>query len=240
MRLAILSDIHGNYDALRAVLSMLDGQLIDTYACLGDIVGYGPQPSECIREIQKYDCIVVAGNHDYAVTESICMDNFNNLAKEAILWTRGKLTEEEIGFLSRLPLVESAYGSQLVHGTLYAPELFDYVKTSYDAYLSMQKMEESLCFVGHSHVPVAFIEQDVISYCLEQTIPVKSGTKVLVNVGSVGQPRDKDPRACCAIYDSAEQTVRLLRVRYNVDSVVAKIREAGLPAPLGERLRVGR
>ena len=240
MRLAILSDIHGNYDALRAVLSMLDGQLIDTYACLGDIVGYGPQPSECIREIQKYDCIVIAGNHDYAVTESICMDNFNNLAKEAILWTRGKLSEEEIGFLTRLPLVESTYGAQLVHGTLYAPELFDYVKTSYDAYLSMQKMEGNLCFVGHSHVPIAFIQGDVVSYCLEQTIPVKPGRKVLINVGSVGQPRDKDPRACCAVYDSADQTVRLLRVRYNVDSVVAKIREAGLPAPLGERLRVGR
>jgi predicted phosphodiesterase len=240
LRLAILSDIHGNYDALRAVLSMLDGQLIDTYACLGDIVGYGPQPAECIREIQKYDCIVIAGNHDYAVAEATCMENFNNLAKEAILWTRGRLAEDEVGFLAQLPLVQAAYGAHLVHGTLYAPELFDYVKTSYDAFLSMQRMQESLCFVGHSHVPVAFIEGEVISYCLDQKIQLQPGRKALVNVGSVGQPRDKDPRACCAVYDSKERTVQLLRVRYNIDAVVAKIREAGLPAPLGERLRVGR
>ena len=240
MRLAVLSDIHGNYDALRAVLSALDGELIDTYACLGDIVGYGPQPAECIREIQKYDCIVIAGNHDCAVADTTCMETFNSLAKEAILWTRGRLAEEEVNFLSRLPLVESVYGAQLVHGTLYAPELFDYVKTSYDAHLSMQKMRGTLCFVGHSHVPVAFVEGDVISYCLEQTVRLEPGRRVLFNVGSVGQPRDKDPRACCAIYDSDEQTIKLMRVRYSVESVIAKIREAGLPAPLGERLRVGR
>jgi len=240
LRYAILSDIHGNLDALKAVLSALSSEKIDAYVCLGDIVGYGPQPAECVHEIQKYGCIVVAGNHDFAVSEKLNIGNFNVLAKEAVLWTRAKLSAEDIEFLANLPLEERLEGFHVVHGTLYAPELFDYVQTSYDASLSMARMEAPLCFVGHSHVPVTFVQGQVISYSLGQVVQINPRNKVIVNVGSVGQPRDKDPRACYAVYDTESQTVLIQRTHYDIESVIAKIREAGLPVPLGERLRVGR
>ena len=240
MRYAVFSDIHGNLDALKAVLSALDRQQIDAYACLGDIVGYGPQPAECLYEINKYDCILVAGNHDFAVADRINISSFNVLAREAILWTRSKLSESEVAFLSNLPLVERLDGLDLVHGTLYAPELFDYLQTSYDAYLSMGRMKSPVCFVGHSHVPITFIQGEIIRYCLDPEIRVEPDKKAIVNVGSVGQPRDRDPRACYAIYDTDKQVVSIQRARYDIDSVIAKVKDAGLPAALGERLRLGR
>jgi len=227
-------------DALKAVLGALGREQIDAYICLGDIVGYGPQPAECLHEIKQYGCIIVAGNHDYAVAEKLCIDSVNVLAREGVLWTRAKLSAEDIEFLANLPLEDRLEGFHVVHGTLDAPELFDYVQTSYDASLSMARMEAPLCFVGHSHVPVTFVQGDVISYSLRQEIRIRPENKVVLNVGSVGQPRDKDPRACYAVYDTESQTVVIQRAPYDIEAVIGKIREAGLPAPLGERLRVGR
>lgn len=240
MRYAILSDIHGNLDALKSVLTALETQRIDSYVCLGDIVGYGPQPSECLHEIQKYSSVIVAGNHDLAACDKINIAAFNALAKEAILWTRSKLNDAELLYLSSLPLQERFESCHFVHGTLYAPELFDYVQSSYDAHLSMARMEAPVCFVGHSHVPVTFVQGDSITYSLNTTYRIEQDKKAIVNVGSVGQPRDKDPRACYAVYDVEALTVSIRRVTYDIDSVVAKVREAGLPGSLGERLRLGR
>lgn len=240
MRYAILSDIHGNLDALQAVLGELSGERVDRYVCLGDIVGYGPEPAECLREIRRCAASVVAGNHDFALCEKIDITYFNVFAREAILWTRSVLSESDVEYVEQLPLVEHLNGIDLVHGSLCGPELFDYLQTSYDAYLTMERMQSPVCFIGHSHVPIAFVQNEVISYRLEPEIRVEPDTKVIVNVGSVGQPRDKDPRACYALYDTEEMTVRIRRTRYDVDSVAAKIREAGLPAALGERLKVGR
>jgi predicted phosphodiesterase len=240
LRYAILSDIHGNLDALKAVLAALEPQQIDSYACLGDIVGYGPQPSECLHEIQKYASIVVAGNHDYAACDRISMASFNVLAKEAILWTRSKLSDGDTEYLANLPLEDRLESFHVVHGALCAPELFDYVQTSYDAYLTMSRMEAPICFVGHSHVPVTFLQDEMISYTLGDSVQVPPSCKAIVNVGSVGQPRDKDPRACYAIYDTDQQKVTIQRTPYDIESVVSRIRDAGLPASLGERLRTGR
>jgi len=240
LRYAILSDIHGNYDALKAVLRALESQKIDAYACLGDIVGYGPQPAECLHEIQKYASVVVAGNHDLAACDKLNICSFNVLAREAILWTRSRLAEADLQYLGNLPLQERIDLCQLVHGSLYAPELFDYVQSAYDASLSMARMDTPVCFVGHSHVPITFLEQETIGYSLETVIPVLHDQKAIVNVGSVGQPRDKDPRACYAVYDTEEQQVTICRTPYDIDSVVGKMREAGLPSSLSERLRVGR
>ena len=240
MRYAILSDIHGNHDALTAVLDALSGDCVDSYVCLGDIVGYGPEPRECLREVRKYCNAIVAGNHDFAVCGKILTSNFNVYAKEAILWTRQVLSEEDVQFLAELPLVVRLGDIDVVHGSLYAPELFDYLQTSYDAALTMEHMEAPICFVGHSHVPVTFTQNEVVGYCLDSDIEVRPYGKVVVNVGSIGQPRDKNPRASCAIYDSEEQRVLVRRVQYDVDLVAAKIQRAGLPGPLGERLRLGR
>ncbi len=240
MRYAILSDIHGNLDALRSVLQALENQAINSYICLGDIVGYGPQPSECLHEIQKYCSAIVSGNHDLAACGLININSFNTLAKEAILWTRSKLTETDLQYLANLPLEDRAESCHLVHGTLYAPELFDYVQSSYDAHLTMSKMDAPVCFVGHSHVPVTFVQGDSISYSVQSTYEIEPKKKAIVNVGSVGQPRDKDPRACYAVYDTDSLSVTIHRTTYDVEAVVTKVREAGLPGSLGERLRMGR
>lgn len=240
MRYAILSDIHGNLDALTAVLERLNTQRVDSYICLGDIVGYGPQPAECLHEIQKYSSVIVAGNHDFAACDKITIASFNVLAREAILWTRSKLAELDLQYLADLPLMEQVESFHVVHGTLYAPELFDYVQSSYDAHLSMTRMEYPVCFVGHSHVPVTFVQGETISYSLARKLTVNPDQKMIVNVGSVGQPRDRDPRASYAIYDTDAQEITLERAEYDIDSVISKIREMGLPSNLGERLRVGR
>ena len=240
MLYGILSDIHGNHDALDAVLRGLERERVDAYVCLGDIVGYGPQPLECLHRVRKVADYVVGGNHDLAVADKLSIDGFNVLAREATLWTRNELSEEDVAYLADLPLVEHLDGLDIVHSTLCSPELFDYIQTSYDASLSMALMRSPVCFIGHSHVPIVFVQNGVISYSLESEITVGDGSRAIVNVGSVGQPRDRDPRACCAIYDTETRTMQLRRYRYDVEAVVSKVQDAGLPIELGARLRLGR
>ncbi len=240
MRYAILSDIHGNYDALESVLDGLRGESIDSFICLGDIVGYGPEPARCVERIRSVAEFVVAGNHDLAVADKLSIETFNLLAREATLWTRNELSSAEVEYLSALPLLHHLDGLDIVHGALCSPELFDYVQTSYDASLSMAQMQAPVCFIGHSHVPIIFIQESFISYSLEKSVKVRDETRIIVNVGSVGQPRDRDPRACCATFDTETREVKLHRFRYDIDSVVHKVQKAGLPLALGERLRVGR
>lgn len=240
MRTAVISDIHGNLDALECVLETADQLSADRVACLGDIVGYGPQPAECIRLIQEQAHAVVAGNHDLAVANTIDIANFNVLAREATLWTRENLDEAALAYLSDLPLVVELDGFTLVHGTLHSPELFDYVQTSYDAHLSMQKMQQPLCCIGHSHVPIAFQRQEVVTYCLDPVVSIDEDSRTIVNVGSVGQPRDHDPRSSFIIFDAEASRVEFHRTRYDVDATATKIHQAGLPRPLGDRLAVGR
>lgn len=241
MRYAILSDIHGNVHALEMVLRSVKADAVDQIVCLGDTVGYGPDPGPCIDLLLQNECTVIAGNHDLAVCEKIECATFNVLARESVLWTRTVLNGDAVEFLTDLPLVSEFDGFTTVHGTLHTPELFDYVQTSYDADLSMQVMQQPLCFIGHSHVPIAFVKQeDTIKYNRRQELLIDPAEKVIVNVGSVGQPRDLDPRACYAVYEAKDRKVSIKRVAYDVEGVVTRIREAGLPSPLGERLRVGR
>ena len=240
VRYAILSDIHGNYDAFEAVLEGLSRESIDSIICLGDIVGYGPEPAACLNRVRNTAEYVVAGNHDLAVAEKLNIDGFNLLAREATLWTRDELSTENIEYLASLPLVYHLEGVDIVHGTLCSPELFDYVQTTYDASLSMAHMQAPVCFIGHSHVPIVFVKDEVICYSLDSEVQIQDDLRVIVNVGSVGQPRDRDPRASCAVYDTDTKVMQLKRYRYDIDAVVAKVKRAGLPVALGERLRVGR
>jgi len=240
VRYAILSDIHGNYDALQAVLKEIRDLSIDHAVCLGDIVGYGPQPLECIQALQRLNATVVSGNHDFAVCEKIDISTFNVYARESTLWTRDVLDSDALGFLSQLPLVHELDGFTAVHGTLHSPELFDYIQSCYEASMTLDVMQQELCFIGHSHVPVGFVQDDFIGYITGQVIPLERGQKMVVNVGSVGQPRDQDPRACFVVLDTSENQVRYHRVRYDIDATISKIDAVGLPRPLGERLLVGR
>jgi predicted phosphodiesterase len=240
LRYAVISDIHGNLDALEVVLESIQAEGVDKFLCLGDIVGYGAKPRECLELVQSLDCMTVAGNHDYAALGKIEIDYFNVYAKEATLWTRDNLKEQDRDFLLSLPLIEHLDGFSIVHGTLYSPELFDYVQTSYDAHLSMSQMPGQVCFLGHSHIPISFLQRRFIIYSLASEIDLEPGKKILVNVGSVGQPRDNNPKASYAIFDTDARKIWIHRVAYDVEVAALRIREAGLPDILGERLKVGR
>jgi len=236
----ILGDIHGNLDALDAVLEETEQFSPDRYLCVGDIVGYGAEPSECIRRIQELDCLCIAGNHEYAVLGKTSIEYFTSEATRSIKWTQRQLSDEDLDFLDSLPLVVDEEDFTMAHGTLHNPEYFEYIQTIYDAQRSFHELDNEICFLGHSHVPVGFFDSDPIEYTLRPLIELPDSRKCLVNVGSVGQPRDQNPRASYAIYDTENRLVRIRRVRYDIESAARKIREAGLPEFNAERLYEGR
>jgi diadenosine tetraphosphatase ApaH/serine/threonine PP2A family protein phosphatase len=241
LRYAIFGDIHANLEALTAVMDFCKKQNIDRYLCLGDIVGYGANPDECCDMVRKLGIPVVAGNHDWAVCGKLSIEFFNTYAKQAVYWTREQLSEENMNFLRELPLVnEINEDVTLVHGSLNFPDLFDYIQTSQDARLSLDKLKTRVCFLGHSHVPVTFFSGPMVSYSMSYEINLKGFEKVLCNVGSVGQPRDENPKSSFAIYDSEKEQVKIHRVEYDIEGAGRKILDAGLPEILAERLKYGR
>lgn len=240
MRYGIFADIHGNLEAYEAVIEALSKERVTQLFCLGDIVGYGADPRACIAKTKELGCRLVAGNHDYAVADKVNVDFFNTYARQAALWTRAALTPEERNFLRNLRLVDNVDGITLVHATPYYPELFEYIQTSFDAHLGFEMLTNHLCFIGHSHVPVTFFRKKTVTYVLDSRVKIDAKTKTMVNVGSVGQPRDENPQAAYAVYDTDEQVVEIKRVPYDIEKAIAKIVKAGLPEILGERLRYGR
>ncbi|MEW6355568.1 MAG: metallophosphoesterase family protein [Planctomycetota bacterium] len=240
MKYAILGDIHGNLDALDVVLDCIEKEKVDEIACVGDIVGYAAEPSACVQRIRDLDCHVVAGNHDYAVLGKTDVSCFNPDALRSVLWTKEHLSKGDLDWLDSLPLTVEHEDFTLAHGTLHSPEYFDYIQTIYDAQLSFEKLDNRVCFLGHSHVPVTFFDVNPIIYTLDNHIKLMPGQKALVNVGSVGQPRDQNPLAAYAIYDAGAEVVRIFRVEYDIDKAAEKIRKAGLPDFNAERLYVGR
>ncbi len=241
MRYAILGDIHSNLEALEAVLADLADARIDHYVCVGDVVGYGADPKPCLDRVRDLCDVIVAGNHDWAVAGTLSMEFFNEYAKAAIHWTRAQLDEDDIAWLRDLPLqADVDRRTLLVHSTVHDPPAFDYLLTSYDAHLSMRVLKKPLCFVGHSHIPITFMERGGLGFTFAETIDLTRVEKVIVNPGSVGQPRDENPLASYAIYDTVKRRVTLHRVAYDIATAAAKIEAAGLPQPLADRLHVGK
>lgn len=239
MRYGILGDIHGNYDALEAVISDIEKEKIDKLLCVGDIVGYGAEPSKCIETVRRLNCKTVAGNHDYAVTGKLGLECFNDDAREGVIWTREHLSDEDIEYLANLPIIIEEDGFTLVHGTLHYPELFGYILNYHDAELCFKAMHCRLCFMGHSHIPVTFFCGEMLSYSTGRRIALQNANKFLVNVGSVGQPRDHNPKATYVIYDVEDKTIRVRRIDYDIESAAKKIRLFGLPIKNAERLKWG-
>ena len=247
---AIISDIHSNLEALTAVLADIDRQKIPEIYCLGDVIGYGPSPRECIDLVMKRCKVVLLGNHDQGALFD--PDGFNPAAEKAIFWTRGQLElpneprparQARWDFLAERPRSHKEDGYLFVHASARNP-LNEYVFPE-DIY-NQRKMErifavvERYCFQGHTHVPGVFTENLQFQTPEEMGGSYKlDGRKTLCNVGSVGQPRDLDPRACYIILD--DDTIRYCRVEYDIDTTVRKIYEAGdLDKFLGDRLREGR
>jgi len=240
VRYGIFGDIHGNFDALEAVLAEMDKQNVDEALCLGDIVGYGAEPHRCIQKVREIGCICLAGNHDHAAIGKLDIDFFNLYAREAAVWTRAALEPEDREFLGSLGFVEHLPNFAVVHGSLHGPEMFNYISTIFDADLSFDALDKPLLFYGHTHIPLTFFDTKPMTYTMDAEIPVGDGTRTLVNVGSVGQPRDEDPRACFAIYDDAIGSVKITRVEYDVHQAAQKIIAAGLPEALAIRLEMGK
>ena len=241
MRIAVLADIHSNLEALEAVLRALERARIDRFVCVGDVVGYGANPKECIDLVREKCDIVIAGNHDWAVAGRLSMEFFNTYAREAIAWTRERLPPADISWLRDLPIQADLDGlATLVHSTLHNPPAFDYLLTSYDAHLTMRVLERPLCFVGHSHIPITFMERGGLGFTFADTIDLTKVEKAIINPGSVGQPRDENPAAAYAIYDTVKRRVTLHRVSYDVQAASDKIQTAGLPQVLADRLHVGK
>jgi len=243
VRYAFLGDIHGNTDALGKVLASIRESSIDRVVCLGDIVGYGAEPVQCLEMIRALKCDVIAGNHDWAAVGKISIDAFNAYAKAAALWTREQLSQEQKDWLANLPLVLTYDHCAVAHGTFHQPEAFNYIQTVFDAeqsFEALRRLGAALGFLGHSHVPVGFFDTDPITYTLEGIIPIDSETATIVNAGSVGQPRDENNKASWALFDSEKREVTINRIEYDIDAAANKIRAVGLPEILAARLYQGK
>lgn len=244
MRYGIVSDVHSNLVALRAVLGELEGQRIDRFVCPGDIVGYGPRPNECVELVRELEPVAVIGNHDVAALESGADEWFNAMARAAAVWTRQELTAANSEYLRSLQPVEVFDEVTLVHGAL-APDLWDYISSPWEAQPTFEAMKTQLCFIGHSHYaewyelsPGAAVPMQV-SATSGRTLRLSDGVRYIVNAGSVGQPRDGDPRAAVAVCDSGQGTIEVLRVPYDVRECQKDMLGKGLPAPLAQRLTLG-
>lgn len=246
MRYLILSDIHGNLDALEAVLAYAEGQRVEGTLILGDLVGYGASPRQVIERIRdlRPAPLLVRGNHDKVVAGLERSFRFHAEAREAVLWTATQLDQEQRDWLAALPAgpVPGPEGSVLCHGSPLDED--DYLLSVFDAFGAFDRHPGRLVFFGHSHVACAFVlaDEEVEGWLVEgesHAMDLVPGCRYLVNPGSVGQPRDRDPRACCLIWDSFDRRIEWRRVDYDVASARARILDAGLPAFFADRLERG-
>ena len=243
MKFIIFSDVHGNLEALQSALRFIEDYPGARIFCLGDIVGYGANPGECLSEIMKIVHVSLIGNHDHAAIGLTSIQYFNPYAKEAVIWTSEHLDDREKAYLSGLPFYRRfPEKSFLVHASPIHPDQWNYVITSDDAKKNFPGFQEPLCFIGHTHAPMVIrlapdgsLEKEKMDM-----FHIRSEYRYIINVGSIGQPRDGDWRACLIVYDDENQTIEYKRLEYDIDTAQSKIIQAGLPAFLAERLRYGR
>jgi len=242
MRILVISDIHSNYTALETVLK--DAGQVDENWCLGDLVGYGPDPNaviEQVRELNHLTCIM--GNHDMAIVGKMAFESFNGDASRSLTWTQKVLTADNMDFLRSLPQSTKVRGEvTLAHGSPRDP-LWEYVLNTLTARLNFDHFDTPFCFIGHSHIQCMFrLDEENDRVTLESVKvnhPITLTARMMVNPGSVGQPRDRDPRAAYAIYDTETRQWESRRVEYNVSEVQQRLREAGLPEKHAVRLAEG-
>jgi predicted phosphodiesterase len=247
MRYLILSDIHANLTALDAALETAEGQW-DSAACLGDLVGYGPQPNEVVERVRSLGAVTIRGNHDKAVSGLVDAEDFNPLARAATLWTRERLHPANLQYLETLPKGPVTIdGFSILHGALHDED--EYVFGPTQALEGLLEAESPVSFFGHTHIQGGFTLRDdqvvvlhpkPVPGSLFSALPIESGTTYLVNPGSIGQPRDGDPRAAFAIADLENHAIELWRVPYDIEAVQSRMTRAGLPEPLILRLSFGR
>ncbi len=237
MRYAILSDIHSNWEALGTALDYLGSQRIDEYWVLGDTIGYGANPNECLGWAFEKAQVHLAGNHERAIVDQKILEWFNGDARTAIEWTAGVLEPELKEKISSLPYLHLTPTSTLAHGSPDEPEEFRYLFSFKDAEPSFRAFKTPVCFVGHTHLPSQFTESSRSAVYLPPGLcRLDRGERYLLNPGSVGQPRDRDPRLGFGIFDEGDWTFETVRLEYDNRTAAEKIRKAGLPIFLAVRL----
>ena len=241
MKYAIISDIHSNLEALEKVVERIEQEDIDQVICLGDLVGYGPNPIECTELVHKISKVVLAGNHDHAAVGLADISYFNFYAKKAIEWTTTVLTEKVRKLLSTAQFEKIIEPATYVHSTPNKPVTWDYIVSLDDALQNFKHFENQVCFIGHSHVPL-ILELNSHEYCKllrTSSLTLEPDKKYIINIGSVGQPRDRDNRACLGIFNDTTMQFDLIRVEYPYKTTQTKIRNLGFPAFLADRLEKG-
>jgi predicted phosphodiesterase len=232
MRIAVISDIHSNLEALTKAMEIIDRQSIDEIMCLGDIIGYGANPNECIELVRQHCDAVLKGNHEDAVEHISLTEYFTDDARSAIFWTRKQLTEKNFHFLKTLPLFHKTEDLLFVHASPCTPDEWHYILDSSDVTRVFNCFSENICFIGHTHVPMVFsIGEHSRRIIREQ--------RALINVGSVGQPRDRNPELSFGIFDTVTWTYENIRSPYDVEAAAGKIMKTTLPPKLGQRLFLG-
>ena len=232
-----------NLEALEAVLSDATAAGADAFACLGDIVGYGADPNACCERVRALGCPVVQGNHDHAAGGRYSLSWFNPVAAQALRWTRRALSPENRAWLAALPLVARTPGASLVHASLENPADWPYLTSTEAAAAHFDKQADRICFAGHTHVPLLFVKIGgrIVPTLLDAVrFSDAPDVKAVVNPGSVGQPRDDDPTAAYLLFDTEAEAVVPRRVAYDMAAAADKIRAAGLPPFLADRIRLGR
>jgi len=240
MKVALISDIHSNLEALEAVLEDIRKLEIDEIVCLGDIVGYAADPGPCLDRIMALKCPVLQGNHDEEAARNTPLDCYSKMAQAGMAYSRSQLTRTQKKWLATRPLKLKLHGASMVHSSLFEPEEWHYVMDGLGAELHFMNQKMQVCFHGHTHVPCVWEKTDeVVLRLLPKSATIEKGPYYLINVGSVGQPRDKNNRACYAIWNPTDQNVLFRRINYDFEETQKKIRRAGLPKKLATRLAEG-
>lgn len=246
MRAAVLSDIHANRQALEAALAGVDEAGVDEIWCLGDLVGYGADPDACTALVRERASLCLVGNHDLALLGALDISTFSEAAAAAVEWTRGNVGEETLDYLRSLEPEASRDGVGLFHASPRDP-IWEYVLSTDQADAGLDAQEERVGLIGHSHISLFFVRAAGDARCHAQGAQATDGTEIeigegewLLNPGSIGQPRDGDPRAAWLELDTESWTARYHRLEYDVEGAAAAIRDAGLPDVLAERLELGR
>jgi predicted phosphodiesterase len=241
-KIAIFSDVHGNLEALKAVMQDWDAMHVEEQICLGDVVGYGPDPAECLEIIRGLGCPILLGNHEEACVKPAAETNFSSNARAGLVHARKQLNSEQKDFLMTLPLKIEVKGFTCVHASLNEEESWFYVSHALDAASHFKYQKKAICFCGHTHKPAIWRELNGEVKKLPFTHPftIDPSVKYLLNVGSVGQPRTSEPKACYVIFDTQSRAIEYRFVPYAFGKTQKKIIRAHLPLFLADRLAAGR